>query len=75
MKSLFFEYMKIQKLFRITRRTKQFVWIIPSYYGFNPPKNCSRKIPIEEFKNNYSLMPQNKVKIDLYYKREVSENS
>lgn len=57
------------KLFRITRRTKQFIWIIPSQYGFNPPKGCSRKIESQDFKNNYLLWP-GQSRMDLYYSKE-----
>lgn len=43
----------ILKRHRITRQTKAYVWVIPDYYGHNPPRGCSRRVPMAEWKEHW----------------------
>ena len=46
------------KLFRFQRATRDYVWIIPAHYGFNPPRGCSRRVPVADFHRDWMRLPQ-----------------
>lgn len=52
-----------ERRWKLTRVTKTHVWVLPYHFGANPPRGYSRRIPIDEFQNNWMRLPQKEVQL------------
>jgi hypothetical protein len=46
------------KQFRMTRRTRSHVWMIPDHYGAYPPRGASHRVAMEDFREWWVALPK-----------------
>lgn len=56
------------RMYRVTRRTREYVWLRNSVYGPIVPRGMSRRMTVQDFNQNYLPMPQQDAR-RLYFRR------
>ena len=58
------------RTYRLTRRTTKYVWLRPSSLGAYPPRGCSHRVEMSEFRERY-VPVHNSEPYELYFRKAV----